>query len=127
MTVVAIAVGSAAGGVLRHVTTEAVTRLAGAGFPWGTLIVNVTGSLVMGVCLGLWTLAVPAPWSPVARHAAMTGVLGGFTTFSAFSLQTMGLLQQGHWTAAAANAVASVGLSVLACGAGYSAVSIALR
>jgi len=57
----------------------------------------------------------------------MTGLLGGFTTFSTFSVQTMTLLQQGHWTAAAANATSSVVLGVMACAAGYSAVAAILR
>lgn len=123
---VAIAVGSAAGGLLRHAMTEAVSRLAGAGFPWGTLSVNLLGSLVIGVCTALSASGL-ATWTPVARHATMTGVLGGFTTFSTFSVQTMALLQQGRWVAAGANALASVVLGVVACAAGYSATSSLIR
>ncbi len=123
---VAIAVGSAAGGVLRHAVTEGVSRLAGAGFPWGTLSVNLLGSFVIGVCTALFA-ASPATWTPVVRHATMTGLLGGFTTFSTFSVQTMSLLQQGQWTAAGANALASVVLGVLGCAVGYSAMSALIR
>jgi CrcB protein len=122
-----IAAGSAAGGVLRHLATEAITRIAGGGFPWGTLTVNVVGSLAIGVCVALSTGGGPGPWGPAARHATMTGLLGGFTTFSTFSVQTMALIQQGQWLAAGANALASVVVSVLACGLGYWAVSAALR
>jgi CrcB protein len=117
-----VALGSAAGGVLRHLVTEAVTRLVGAGFPWGTILVNASGSLAMG---GMAALAVgtgTAPWPPLLRHAAMTGVLGGFTTFSAFSLQTVALASQGHWAAAAANVALSVVVCLVYCWAGYSAV-----
>ncbi len=121
----AIALGSAAGGVLRHSLTEAATRLLGTSFPWGTLAVNVSGSAVMGACAALSLASMPGAWSAVARHAVMTGVLGGYTTFSTFSVQTMTLLHQGQWWEAAANAVASVVLSVLSCGVGYAAVSVA--
>ncbi len=123
---IAIALGSAVGAVLRHVVTEGITRLAGGGFPWGTLAVNVTGSLAIGVCVALSALA-PGGWSPLARHTAMTGLLGGFTTFSAFSVQTLMLLEQGQWLAAAGNAGASVVFGVLACGVGYTATLAALR
>ena len=122
----AIALGSAVGGVLRHALTEGLARLAGGTFPVGTVAVNVTGSLAIGACVAL-SASVPGGWSPLARHTAMTGLLGGFTTFSAFSAQTVGLLQQGHWLAAAANVTSSVGLGVLACGAGYAAATAALR
>lgn len=114
------------GGVLRHALTEGIARLAGGTFPVGTVAVNVTGALAIGACVAL-SASVPGGWSPLARHTAMTGLLGGFTTFSTFSAQTVGLLQQGHWLAAAANVTASVGLGVLACGAGYAAATGALR
>jgi fluoride exporter len=122
----AVALGSAAGGVLRHAMTEGLTRLAGASFPVGTLAVNVVGSLAIGVCVAV-SASVPGGWNPLARHTAMTGLLGGFTTFSTFSAQTLGLLQQGLWLAAAANVTASVVLGVLACSAGYAAATAALR
>ena len=123
---IAIALGSAVGGVLRHAVTEGIIRLVGGAFPWGTLAVNVIGSLVIGVCVALSALA-PGGWSPLARHAAMTGLLGGFTTFSSFSIQTLVLVQQGQWLAAAGNVVMSVGISILACAAGYTAALAAMR
>lgn len=122
-----IAGGSATGGVARHAATEAITRWAGGGFPWGTLTVNLTGSMAIGILAALAAGAAPSTWSPLVRHATMTGFLGGFTTFSTFSVQTLALLQQGQWAAAIANAVVSVGLGVLACGAGYAVVTAALR
>jgi CrcB protein len=117
-----IALGSAAGGVLRHLVTEAVTRLAGPGFPWGTILVNAGGSLAMGAMAAMAIGSGTAPWPPLMRHAAMTGVLGGFTTFSAFSLQTVALASQGQWAAAAANVVLSVVVCLVCCWAGYSTV-----
>lgn len=119
----AVAIGSAAGGVARHLLTEAVVRLAGPGFPWGTVVVNVSGSLAIGVLTAVAGMAAPSSWPEVWRHAAVTGVLGGFTTFSTFSVQTLALLQQGQGFAAGANVVLSVGLGVAACWAGFAAAA----
>lgn len=119
---VAIAAGSALGGVLRHLLTEAVTRAAGPGVPWGTVLVNVSGSIAIGALTAMLSAGAPALWPPLTRHALMTGVLGGFTTFSTFSMQTIVLLQQGQLAAAAGNVVASVVLGLAGCWAGYSAV-----
>ncbi len=121
----AIAGGSALGGVARHLLTEAVTQMAGAGFPWGTLLVNVLGSGVIGAAAAL--SAGSASWTPLARHAAMTGVLGGFTTFSTFSVQTMALLQQGQLGAATANVLLSVLLGVVGCWTAFAAVTALAR
>jgi CrcB protein len=121
----AIALGSAIGGVLRHAVAEVVIRLGGSG-PTGTLVVNVIGSMAIGGCMAA-SSSLPGGWSPLARHAAMTGLLGGFTTFSTFSAQSLELLQQGHWQAAAANVLTSVVLGVLGCSAGYAAAAAALR
>lgn len=120
---VAIAGGSAAGGVLRHLLTETVTRVAGPGFPWGTVLVNVSGSIAIGVLAAMVSGGTPLAWSAAARHATMTGVLGGFTTFSTFSVQTLSLLQQGHWGAATANVALSVVLGLAGCWVGYSSVA----
>jgi fluoride exporter len=123
----AVAFGSAAGGVARHLLTEAVLRVAGQGFPWGTIVVNVSGSLAIGGLTALAGTAVPATWPPVWRDAAITGVLGGFTTFSTFSVQTLALLQQGQMTSAIANVALSVALGLAACWAGFALVSAAGR
>lgn len=123
----AIAAGSAAGGVARHALTETITRTAGTAWPWGTWVVNVSGSAVIGALAAMVAAGWPGSWSATARHAAMTGVLGGFTTFSAFSAQTLALLQQGHWTAATAYAVLSVGMGVASCWLMFAAVQAALR
>jgi len=119
----AVAAGSAAGGLARHLVTDSVTRMAGTGFPWGTLLVNVAGSVAIGVCTGLAVNAAPGSWSPTTRHAVMTGVLGGFTTFSTFSIQTVALLQAGQWPTALANVVVSVGAGLTGCWLGLLAAS----
>jgi CrcB protein len=127
MTWLVVAVGSAAGGVLRYAATEAVTRLVGPGFPWGTLLVNTTGSLAMGAAAALAVAGLAGGWSTLMRHAVMTGVLGGFTTFSAFSMQTVGLAARGEWEAAALNVMLSVGVCLASCWAGYTAVTGLVR
>jgi CrcB protein len=87
-----------------------VGRLLGVNFPWGTLAVNVVGGLVMGLLVGVMAQA----WSvsPAIRAFLTVGVLGGFTTFSAFSLETVLLLQRGDILAALAYIASSVILSV---------------
>jgi CrcB protein len=127
MTWLVVALGSAAGGVLRHAATEAVTRLAGPGFPWGTLLVNTTGSLAMGAAAALAVGGLAGGWSPMLRHAAMTGVLGGFTTFSAFSMRTVELAMHGDWAAAVLNVTLSVGVCLASCWAGYTTVAGLVR
>lgn len=99
--------------------TEAVVKVAGVGFPWGTIVVNVSGSLAIGVLSALADSL--ADWPPLWRHVAITGVLGGYTTFSAFSVQTVSLLQQGHTAAALLNVGVSVALGVVACWVGFAA------
>jgi CrcB protein len=126
MTWLVVAIGSAAGGVLRHAATEAVTRLAGPAFPWGTIVVNVAGSATMGAVAAV-AYGTVGGWPPVARHAAMTGLLGGFTTFSAFSMQTVDLAARGAWAAAALNVGLSVSVCLAACWAAYAAVTAVVR
>lgn len=106
----AIAAGGAIGAVARHLMGAGVGRLLGTEFPWGTLAVNVAGSLVMGLLVEAMALA----WSPSqATRAFLTvGILGGFTTFSAFSLDVALLMERGTHAAAAGYVLASVGLSV---------------
>jgi fluoride exporter len=127
MILAAVALGSAMGGVARHLLTESVVRLIGPGFPWGTILVNVSGSLAIGVLTAVAGSAMAGAWPPVWRHAAITGVLGGFTTFSTFSVQTLVLLQQGQVLAAAANVTLSVALGIAACWAGFAMVAAQAR
>ncbi|MEM1315803.1 MAG: fluoride efflux transporter CrcB [Pseudomonadota bacterium] len=110
MTVLQVALGGAIGAALRWWLAGAVTRWAGPGFPWGTFAVNVVGALVMGVAAAVMMERLPGAWGRFAPFL-MTGVLGGFTTFSAFSLEALFLIERGRHAAAAAY----MGGSVLAC------------
>jgi fluoride exporter len=106
ITLSQVAIGGAIGAVLRHLTGLALS------FPFGTLAVNVVGSFAIGV---LWVgLADRGPWSPLL----VTGILGGFTTFSAFSLDTLRLVEAGRASAAGIYVLASVALSLAACALG---------
>jgi CrcB protein len=110
----AVAAGSALGGAARYGLSGLVARGLGETFPWGTLVVNVLGSLLIG-----FVATVTGPdgrllVSPVARQFWMPGIFGGFTTFSSFSLQTLSLVQEGEWLQAGGN----VALSVVLCLAG---------
>jgi len=108
---VAVAAGSALGGVARYALSGVVARAVGETFPWGTLVVNVVGSFLIGVVATLTGPDGRLLWSPLTRQLVMVGIFGGFTTFSSFSLQTLSLTQDGEWLRAAGN----VGLSVAAC------------
>lgn len=109
-----VALGGALGASARYLTGIAAARLLGAGFPWGTLIVNVAGSFAMGV------LAVAMLQAPESRLGPflITGLLGGFTTFSAFSLDAVSLFERGQAGLAAGYVAASVVLSLAALFAG---------
>jgi CrcB protein len=116
-----VAAGGALGAALRFGVGAASIRLLGTGFPYGTLTVNVVGSLIMGVAAGL----VLERWPDASihfRHFVMTGLLGGFTTFSAFSLDALFLYERGRMAAAAGYVGASVTLSILALAAGIALV-----
>ena len=106
----AVAAGSAIGGVLRFWMTAWVSAALPHALPLGTIAVNIIGSCAMGVVGALFSNSPTALGGPVGHHFVMAGVLGGFTTFSAFSLQTLVLLQQGQWGWAAANVALSLAL-----------------
>jgi len=108
-----VALGGAVGAVLRYLSTLGATRLFGAGFPWGTLFVNVLGGFLMGL-LAVWFIEKGGRASPLL----MTGILGGFTTFSAFSLDAIRLLENGRPLVAGGYILGSVALALIACGAG---------
>jgi len=112
--------GGAIGSALRYALSTWVTSAASAGaFPWGTLAVNVIGSFVIGLFMAL-AEAEGAWWaSAEVRAFVVVGILGGFTTFSAFSLQTVALFQNGQWLHAAANVLSSIILCLLATAAGF--------
>lgn len=123
----AIALGSALGGVMRQGLTELVTALVGPGFPWGTWLVNVVGSGAIGAVSAAASNAWPGAWDQTARHLVMTGILGGFTTFSTFSVQVFAFCQQGRWSEAIAYSLASVAVSVGACWAAFAGMQALAR
>lgn len=106
----AIAIGGAIGALGRHFAAASVAAWLGLGFPWGTLTVNVAGSFVMGALVETMALV----WSPgIELRALLTvGILGAFTTFSTFSLETVMLYERGEAVLAAVYIGASVILSV---------------
>lgn len=114
--VVTVFIGAGIGGVLRHWLNAAVTAWLGAAFPYGILTINGLGSTVMGL-VAAWFIS-SGDADPSMRLFLATGILGGFTTFSAFSLDTVALIERGEVGAAAIYVVASVGLSVLGLAAG---------
>lgn len=109
---IAIAVGGGLGALARHFLSSGIYSATGDGFPWGILAVNVLGGLAMGLIVELGALKLS--YSPEARAFLTTGVLGGFTTFSAFSLDTALLIERGDWLAALLYVTSSVVLSILA-------------
>jgi CrcB protein len=113
-----VMVGSALGGVLRYALTR-LTLTVSAGFPYGTVLINVLGSFVIGYFGTLTMQSGKYAASDNLRLFVMVGICGGFTTFSSFSLQTFDLMRSGAWGRAAANVVLSVVLCVAAVGAGH--------
>lgn len=116
MQLVMIAGGGAIGAVMRHLVANGVYGMLGRGFPYGTLAVNVIGSLLMGM---LYVMLVErVAFSVEWRAFLMIGVLGAFTTFSTFSIETLLLLETGAYLKAASNMILSVLLCILATWAG---------
>ena len=116
MQIGAVAAGGAIGAVLRFALVRWATHSL-PGFPWGTLAVNVLGSLAMGLLAVALMERFPGSWGRLAPFL-MTGVLGGFTTFSAFSLDALFLIERGRLLAAVGYVAGSMGLAILALWAG---------
>jgi CrcB protein len=109
-----VAAGGAIGSVGRYSLAFAVARFTGTGFPWGTVLINILGSFVIGWFAELTAAYGRYPAADATRAFVMAGICGGFTTFSAFSLQTIDLLRAGQIGRAGANVVGSVVLCLLA-------------
>ncbi len=114
-----ITLGSAVGGVTRYWASNLVTLWLGVGFPWGTLLVNISGSFVIGLFATLSGPDGRMITTPDARQFVMVGVCGGYTTFSSFSLQTLTLMQAGDSGRAALNVIGSVALCLAAVWLGH--------
>lgn len=116
--IAAVAAGGALGSVARYLLST-LLRSAAPGFPWGTLAVNAVGGFAMGA-ITAYALSRPGSIPDVAKIGLTTGVLGGFTTFSAFSIETLLLWRDGSAAAAFANIAANLLLSLAACALGFS-------
>lgn len=123
MTYLWIAIGSALGGMGRYWCSGFIAARIGETFPWGTMFVNVLGSAVIGFVATLTGPDGRIFVSSDARQFVMVGVLGGFTTFSSFSLQTLALLEDGEWLYAAGNILLSVLLCLLGVWLGHLAAA----
>lgn len=116
----AVALGGALGSVLRWLVSSGFARGTEARFPWGTLAVNLAGSFVIGLVLG-WAND-RGPLAPTLRLLVVTGVLGGFTTFSALSWETLALARTGQPWSAVGYSVGSLAGGLLAASAGLALV-----
>ena len=114
-----IALGGALGSVGRFWLSGVIGRQFGETFPWGTLLVNVSGSFAIGLLAALAEPGGRRFISPTGRQFLMYGVCGGYTTFSSFSVQTLELIRDGDWFKAGTNAVGSMLLCLVAVWLGY--------
>lgn len=110
MTVIAISIGAILGANARYLVGTWLAQRVGTGFPWPTIAINLAGSFLLGLVLVLTAERGFGPWW--VRPAVAVGFLGSFTTFSAFSVETLGLIERGDLTGALGNAAASVLLCV---------------
>lgn len=124
MGYIVVFVGAGVGGSIRHFMNIWVARLMGTGFPWNTIVINVTGSLVMGLVAGWFALRGGATGH--LRLFLATGILGGYTTFSAFSLDAVLLWERHDYSGAALYVGGSVVLSILGLVAGLWVMRTAL-
>ena len=119
LTYLFVSLGGAIGTAARYWLSGFIAERGGEIFPWGTLVVNVTGSFAIGIFA---TLTAPdGRWlvSPSFRQFFMFGICGGYTTFSSFSLQTLSLAQEGEWFRAISNSVLSFALCLIAVWLGH--------
>jgi protein CrcB len=127
LTYLWIGLGGALGSIARAWLAIAVARMTGPQFPWGTILINVVGSFVIGLFGALTASGGPYPAPADLRAFVMIGICGGFTTFSAFSLQTLDLVRDGRPLQALGNVALSVVLCLLAVWLGYYAATLGRR
>ena len=114
--------GGGLGAAIRHGVNTWLGRLSGHEFPLGIMAINISGSLLMGLAAGYFAFRAGEEWSQSARLFITTGILGGYTTFSAFSLDAMLLYERGEVATAAFYVIGSVALSILGLAFGLAAV-----
>jgi len=119
LTYLWIAIGSALGGTSRYAISRAVALRYGETFPWGTLVVNITGSFLIGVLAALTGPDSRLVVSPNTRNFLMVGICGGYTTFSSFSLQTLELIRNRDFGEAGGNILLSVAACMAAVAIGF--------
>lgn len=119
-----ICLGGAVGTGARHLLSSWLSNVLGPSFPYGTLGVNVLGSFLVAIIVHASSEA--AALSPALRVVLVTGVMGGFTTYSAFSLQTLVYMQNGAWSSAALYVLATVGGCLAACQLGWTCARMLL-
>ena len=107
-------VGSGLGGILRYFLSGVIANAFGGTFPWGTVIVNITGCFIIGFFATLTGPDGRIFANATTRQFVMTGICGGYTTFSSFGIQTLSLAQDGQWLQAGGNVVLSVVLCLTA-------------
>ena len=116
-----VASGAALGGMARYALGGWVHGWAGGDFPWGTFVINALGSLLIGFVIGTFE---SLPVAAETRAFVTVGLLGGFTTFSAFSLETVALMREGEWLRATAYSLGSVGVGIMAVLLGLGVASV---
>jgi CrcB protein len=119
-----VAIGGALGSIARYWMTNVVALLLGPQFPWGTILINIIGSFVIGFFATFTGPGGRMIASFNARAFVMVGICGGFTTFSAFSLQTLELARENHWLQASGNIVLSVVLCLIAVWVGHALAAV---
>ena len=122
-----IAAGSGLGGMARYATSGLMAAQFGTAFPWGTLLINIVGSFLIGLVAALTGPEERWPVAPDIQRFLTVGFLGGYTTFSAFSLETLKLVQDGAMLRASAYVGLSVALCLVAVSAGYAAGKVFYR
>ncbi len=123
-SVLIVFVGGGLGAVARHLINLSVSRVMDSHFPWGVMLINISGSVIMGMAAAFFAFKADEQWSQPLRLFMTTGILGGYTTFSAFSLDVALLWERGEPLHALAYVLGSVVLSVLGLFAGLAVIRL---